>query len=731
MDKVNIEIDGKKIEADVGAMIIEVADQADITIPRFCYHKKLSVAANCRMCMVDVASIPKAVPACATPVADGMVVKTQSARALDAQKSVMEFLLINHPLDCPVCDQGGECELQDLSVGYGEDISRYSEGKRVVIDKDLGPLIATDMTRCIHCTRCVRFGQEVVGLRELGATGRGEHVEIGTYIEASMDSEVSANIIDLCPVGALTAKPSRYKARAWELRESSSIAAHDCLGSNVYIHQRRNEIIRVVPKENESINEVWLSDRDRFSYQALTEGERLLKPRIKKDGEWQETDWQTALNFVASEMKRIIGASKGDAFGALIGNNSTLEESYLAQKVLRGLGCDNIDFRTRRRDFSGDAMGNIRSGLNFPMQELDDMEATLLIAGDLRQEQPLTALRVRKSTGFGVAMAINPFDGEYNFRLDIELQPEPHLFAQEFACVLKAAIDLKGDSFTVSPDLKEWLIKTSFSKQHTQIAETLINNEKSCILVGVYAQEHPQAEIINWLAEQVAELTDSKWGYMTQGCNAAGNKLAGAIPNHLEVSGRATNGKNAKQMIHEGLKGYLIHNCEPDVESIWADKALQSFKNAECVIALTSYADGRISEYANVMLPIAGCYETPGTYINIEGRWQSFSPAVSAPGETRPAWKVLRVLGNILELKDFEYESSSQICDELREKFEQVGEKKIARKTPAPLTVANELETKRDSLGLYRVDPMVRRASALQKTTKASTHHISISRVKV
>jgi len=302
MDKVNIEIDGKKLVADVGAMIIEVADQADIYIPRFCYHKKLSVAANCRMCMVDVSSIPKAVPACATPVADGMVVQTQTARAIDAQKSVMEFLLINHPLDCPICDQGGECELQDLSIGYGEDISRFSEGKRIVKDKDLGPLISTDMTRCIHCTRCVRFGQEVVGLREMGATGRGEHIEIGTYIEASLDSEVSANIIDLCPVGALTAKPSRYKARAWEIRQAPSIAAHDCLGSNVNVHHRRNEIIRVVPKENESINEVWLSDRDRFSYQALTEGERLLKPRIKKDGQWQECDWETALSFSVGEM---------------------------------------------------------------------------------------------------------------------------------------------------------------------------------------------------------------------------------------------------------------------------------------------------------------------------------------------------------------------------------------------------------------------------------------------
>lgn len=728
MGKVNIEIDGKKLVADVGSMIIEVADDADIYIPRFCYHKKLSVAANCRMCMVDVSNLPKAVPACATPVADGMVIQTQTAKAVDAQKSVMEFLLINHPLDCPVCDQGGECELQDLSVGYGEDVSRYVEGKRVVKDKDLGPLISTDMTRCIHCTRCVRFGQEIVGIREMGATGRGEHVEIGTYIESTMDSEVSANIIDLCPVGALTAKPSRYKARAWELRESPSIAAHDCLGSNVNVHHRRGEIIRVVPRENEAINEVWLSDRDRFSYQALTEGKRLLKPKIKKNGQWESCDWQTALNFAMTEMKRIIGASNGENFGAIIGNNSTTEESYLAQKILRGLGCNNIDFRTRRRDFSADDKGNVRSGLNFPLQDLEHMDATLLVAGDLRHEQPLATLRVRKSTGFGKAMAINPFDGEYNFRLSHEIQPEPHLLANEFACVLSAVAVKKGDA--ISAEIKEWLSGVEHNDVHSEMADELIAGEQTCILLGVYAQEHPQAETINWLAEQVAKLTDSKWGYMTQGCNAAGNKLAGAVPNQSEVGGRATLGKNAKQMLNESLKGYLIHNCEPDVESLWSEQALDNFNKAECVIALTSYDDGRMLDYANVMLPIAGNFETSGTFINIEGIWQSFAAAVAAPGDVRPAWKVLRVLGNLFELNGFDYESSIQIRDELREKYEVSGDKKVSRKMPDVLCSSEKFEAPRESLGLYRVDPMVRRAEALQKTPKASTHPISISRVK-
>lgn len=727
MGKVSVEIDGKKLEAEVGSMIIEVADRAEIYIPRFCYHKKLSVAANCRMCMVDVGNIPKAVPACATPVAEGMVINTKTDKAIAAQRSVMEFLLINHPLDCPVCDQGGECELQDLSVGYGEGISRFTEGKRVVKDKNLGPLIATDMTRCIHCTRCVRFGQEIVGIREMGATGRGEHVEIGTYIEGSIESEVSANIIDLCPVGALTAKPSRFKARAWELKQSASIAPHDCLGSNVYVHQRRGEIIRVVPKENESINEVWLSDRDRFSYQALTEGERLLKPRIKENGQWKETDWQTALNVVMTEIKRIVGASQGKEFGVLLGNNVTTEESYLAQKMIRGIGCPNIDFRMRRRDFSGDGSGGTRSGLNFPMADLDTMDATLLIAADFRHEQPLTALRVRKSTGFGCAMAINPFDGEYNFRLAHEIQPKPNLLAQEFASVLVAADQIRPD--VLHAEAKEWLADYLATDVHKEIAEKLIHGEQSCIVLGVYVQEHEHSEIINWLAENLAEVTDSHWGYMTQGCNAAGNKIAGSVPKQSAAGGKAEPGKNAKEMIIDGLKGYFLINCEPDVESVWSEQALTNLQKAESVIALTSFADGRVFDYATVMLPIAGCYETSGTYINVEGTWQSFSAAVTAPGEARPAWKVLRVLANLFGISGFEYESSQQVIDELYEKFEAVGEIRIARKVPKKLEAVEEDEVDRESLGLYQVDPMVRRAKALQQTPKASTFPITISRV--
>ncbi|TQV87830.1 NADH-quinone oxidoreductase subunit NuoG [Aliikangiella coralliicola] len=728
MGKVHLEIDGNKLEAEVGSMIIEVADKVGIDIPRFCYHKKLSVAANCRMCMVDVSNIPKAVPACATPVAEGMIIQTKTPKAIDAQKSVMEFLLINHPLDCPVCDQGGECELQDLSVGYGEDISRFTEGKRVVEDKNLGPLIATDMTRCIHCTRCVRFGQEVVGIREMGATGRGEHVEIGTYIEGAIESEVSANIIDLCPVGALTAKPSLFKARAWELRQSASIAAHDCLGSNVYVHHRGREIIRVVPRENESINEVWLSDRDRFSYQALTDSERLLKPRIKQNGEWQDTEWETALNAVVSEMKRIIGASNGEDFGVLVGNNITTEESYLAQKFIRGVGCNNIDFRVRRRDFSGDGRGSVRSGFNFPMEKIDHMDATLLIAADLRHEQPLTSLRVRKSTGFGKVMAINPFDGEYNFRLTQELQPEAKMLAQEFAAVLVAADAINPD--VLSAEAKEWLNGIEANDTHQQIAKNLVDNEASCILMGVYVQEHPQAEIINWLAESLASVTQSDWGYMTLGCNAAGNKIAGAVPMQSAAGGKSEPGKNAKQMLTSGLKSYFLINCEPDVESVWSKQALQNLQNAECVIALTPFADGRVPEYADIMLPIAGCYETSGTYINVEGKWQSFAASVSAPGDARPGWKVLRVLANLFELSGFDYESSKQVIDELHEKFEAVGDIRVARKVPPPLMQVSEQEASRECLGLYMVDPMVRRAKALQQTPKASTHPISISRVK-
>lgn len=728
IEKVHIEIDGKKLEAEVGSMIIEAADEANIYIPRFCYHKKLSVAANCRMCMVEVNKLPKAMPACATPVAEGMVINTQSQTAVAAQKSVMEFLLINHPLDCPVCDQGGECELQDLSLGYGEDVSRFSEGKRVVVDQNLGPLIETDMTRCIHCTRCVRFGQEVVGIREMGATGRGEHMEIGTYIEGAIESEVSGNIIDLCPVGALTAKPSKYKARAWELAQTAAIAAHDCLGSNIYLHHRRGEIIRVVPKENEAINEVWLSDRDRFSYQALVEGKRLLTPQIKHNGEWQPVDWQTALQRVAAEVKRIIGASGGNDFGVLLSANSTTEEAYLLQKIFRGLGCNNIDFRLRRRDFSRDGAKSLRSGLNFPLASLDSMDATLLIAADLRHEQPLAALRVRKSTGFGCVMAINPFDGEYNFRLTQELQPEAQLLAAEFAAVLAAADELNPD--VLHADAKEWLADFEYNDTHKQIAENLINGESSCILMGVYVQEHAHSEVINWLAETLAAVTQSHWGYMTQGCNAAGNKIAGAVPTQSEAGGKSKAGKNAKQMLQQPMKGYLLLNCEPDMESIWAKQALANLTESKMVIAMTPFADGRVAEYADIMLPIAGCYETPGTYVNVEGKWQSFTAAVNPPKEAKPAWKILRVLGNMFELKGFEYETSQQVVDELHDKYDAVGHIKNTRKVPGKLHDIKPQDAERLALGLYEVDSMVRRAKALQQTPKAATHPISISRVK-
>ena len=442
---VKIEIDGKPIHAPDGAMIIEVADEVGIPIPRFCYHKHLSIAANCRMCLVEVDKVKKPVPACATPVTEGMRVYTKSKVAVDAQRGTMEFLLINHPLDCPICDQGGECDLQELSIGYGSDVSRYNENKRVVRDKNLGSLISTDMTRCIHCTRCVRFGQEVAGLMELGATGRGEHMEIGTYVEHAMTSEVSGNVIDLCPVGALTSKPYRYTSRPWELTSFDSTAPHDCLGSNIQVQIRDGEVMRVLPRENNDVNLTWLSDRDRFSYQGLNSSDRLKTPMIKQDGEWCETDWETALQFTVSGLRSVMTRGGADGLGALISPSATTEEMYLLQKLMRGLGSAHIDHRLRQLDFSDQDLAPAFPSLGIPLQKLDDLGAALLIGSNIRKEQPVAAIRLRRAAlKGGRMMFINPVNYDFNFPVHTRITVDPVQMEHELAGVAAAMLNVTG-----------------------------------------------------------------------------------------------------------------------------------------------------------------------------------------------------------------------------------------------------------------------------------------------
>lgn len=703
---VNIEIDGKKLTVEPGSMVIEAADEAGIYIPRFCYHKKLSVAANCRMCLVDVAKAPKALPACATPVNEGMVIQTKSKKALDAQKAVMEFLLINHPLDCPICDQGGECELQDLAMGYGGDVSQYVEGKRVVADKDIGPLIATEMTRCIHCTRCVRFGTEVAGMRELGATGRGEHMTIGTFIEKSVDSEVSGNVIDLCPVGALTAKPSRFTARAWELQSRPSIAPHDCLGSNIDVHFRRTQVMRVVPRENEAVNEVWISDRDRYSYEALNKAERLVNPKIKRDGVWQDVSWQDALELTATNLKRA-----GAGVAALASATSTTEELYLLQKVVRGLGSNNVDFRLRQSDFSADAQAALMPQLGLSIAELENLDATLLIGSNLRQEQPIAAVRLRKATRDGVVMSLSTVDVDWTFRVAPDVI-DADLLAQ-VAGVAKALVEAKASE---AAEFSSAVASVKANDSHKAIAEQLLKAEKKAVILGAIAIEHPHFASIDSLVQIIGKLSGASIGMLTTGANAAGAWLAGAVP-HRREAGHAVNstGLNAQQMLASAQKAYVLMNVEPELDSILGEAALEAVKGAEFIVALTPFADGKVSEYADVLLPIGAFTETSGSYVNAEGTFQSFAAVVPAKGEARPGWKVLRVLGNLLNLKGFDYVSSEDVLAELQQALKAPGAAAAVWTAPKQLSGGKAVTPQ----NMYAIDALVRRAPSLQHTTQA------------
>ena len=553
---VKIEIDGRTIESKDGAMIIEAADDAGIPIPRFCYHKKLSVAANCRMCLVEVEKAAKPLPACATPITDGMKVYTRSKKAVAAQKGVMEFLLINHPLDCPICDQGGECDLQDLAMGYGSSHSQYGEQKRVVKDKDIGPLVATDMTRCIHCTRCVRFGQEVAGVRELGATGRGEHMQIGTYVAKAMTSELSGNVIDLCPVGALTSKPFRFHARGWEMDKVSSVAPHDCVGSNIHVESLRGQVRRVVPEENESINETWISDRDRFSYEGVNSQDRVAVPMIKHGDEWAECDWQTALEFAVAGLKGVVDNKGSAQLGALSSPSATTEEMYLLQKLLRGMGSANIDFRLQQQDFSDQSRMPLYPSLGKSVADLDSLKAVLLIGSNVRMDQPIIGLRIRKAAMNGAkVMFINPVD--YDFTFKVHTKTIAALSEMEVALVAIAKA-LQEAGVTAPQGLADLFANVEVTETARTMAAELKGSANSAILFGTYAESLPNAATLRALAQAIAKMSGASFGSLTAGANSAGGYLAGALPHRAAAGKGGTFGLNAAAMFEEKLAGYLL-----------------------------------------------------------------------------------------------------------------------------------------------------------------------------
>lgn len=727
---IEIEIDGKKVEVQEGSMVMHAANKLDIHVPHFCYHKKLSIAANCRMCLVEVEKAPKPLPACATPVSAGMVVRTHSDKAVQAQKSVMEFLLINHPLDCPICDQGGECQLQDLAVGYGGSTSRYQEEKRVVFHKNIGPLVSMEeMSRCIHCTRCVRFGQEIAGVMELGMAGRGEHSEIMSFVGNTVDSELSGNMIDICPVGALTSKPFRYSARTWELSRRKSVSPHDSVGANLIVQVKQNKVMRVVPLENEEVNECWISDRDRFSYEGLNAADRLTRPMIKQDGKWLEVDWNVALEYVGNGLNMIKRDHGAAAIGALAAGYSTTEELYLLQKLVRGLGSENIDFRLRQSDFALDGQRQGIPWLGLPIAQLNQLDRVLLIGSFLRKEQPLLAARLRDAAKRGAQISIlHAADEDLLMPLAHKLIVAPSAWLETLAAVAKAMAQSKGVALPAACDVT---VSDAVAETASALAESLLSGQHKAVMLGNAANQHPQAAQLHALAQWITENTGATLSVLSDSANAVGGYVANAVP--------GKGGLNAATMLAQPRKAYLVLHAEPELDSHDSAQARTALQQAEMVVMLSPYKTGLDS--ADVLLPVAPFTETSGTLINAEGRVQSFYGTVKPLGETRPAWKVLRVLGNVLNLKGFEQETSEAVYAEATEKLGHTGgdtahhagiqaklNNRVSLNLQLPAKTAARLERVAD-VPLYFSDAIVRRAEALQQTRAAQAPRAQMSAI--
>jgi NADH-quinone oxidoreductase subunit G len=700
---IEIELDGRKVEVLEGSMVMHAADKAGAYIPHFCYHKKLSIAANCRMSLVDVEKAPKPMPACATPVTQGMIVRTKSDKALKAQQGVMEFLLINHPLDCPICDQGGECQLQDLAVGYGGSSSRYQEEKRVVFQKDVGPLVSMqEMSRCIHCTRCVRFGQEVAGVMELGMIHRGEHSEITTIAGETIDSELSGNMIDVCPVGALTSKPFRYSARTWELSRRKSVSPHDSTGSNLIVQVKSNRVMRVVPLENEDVNECWLADRDRFSYEAVNSDDRLTAPMVKQNGQWQTTDWTTALEYVARSLGQIKAEHGAGSIGALGSAHSTTEELHLLAKLMRGLGSENIDHRTRHADFS--PFQAVR-WLGTSIASLSTLQRVLVVGSFLRKDHPLFAQRIRQAARRGAKVhSIHAVQDDWLMPIASHITVVPSAWAQALAEVAAAVAAQKGVEAPLAANA------TDAAKA---IAASLLSGERKAILLGNAAAQHAQAGNLLALANWIGEHTGASVGYLTEAANTVGAQLVRAVP--------GGGGLDAGQMLAGGLKACLLMNTEPAFDAANPAEAVRGLQSAALVVALTPFKNAAL-DVADVLLPIAPFSETSGTFVNAEGRVQSFHGVVKPLGDTRPAWKVLRVLGNLLGLRGFDFETSEDVRAEALGDVAAVPARLSNRSAgaikPVPAANGSGLERVAD-VPIYAGDSLVRRATSLQLTADA------------
>ncbi|MBW0171350.1 MAG: NADH-quinone oxidoreductase subunit NuoG [Hydrogenophaga sp.] len=698
---VEIELDGKKVEVPPGSMVMHAAEKAGTYIPHFCYHKKLSIAANCRMCLVDVEKAPKPMPACATPVTQGMIVRTKSDKAIKAQQSVMEFLLINHPLDCPICDQGGECQLQDLAVGYGGSGSRYEEEKRVVFHKDVGPLISMEeMSRCIHCTRCVRFGQEVAGVMELGMSHRGEHAEIETFVGETVDSELSGNMIDICPVGALTSKPFRYSARTWELSRRKSVSPHDSTGANLIVQVKNHKVMRVVPLENEAVNECWIADRDRFSYEAVNSEDRLTAPMLKQGGEWKTVDWQTALEYVANGLKQVKAEHGAAAVGLLASPHSTLEELALAGALVRGLGSENIDTRLRQADFSNVAPAGVARWLGLPIASLSTLQRVLVIGSNLRKDHPLFAQRIRQAQRKGAQVnVLNAVAQDWAMPIKNTVLADSGSWVSALAGIAAAIATETGATAPVAADVTD---------ADRAVAKSLLGGDQKAVLLGNAAAHHAKASSLLALANWIGQQTGATVGYLTEAANTVGAQLVKALPGQ--------GGLNAGQMLVGGLKAAILLNNEPALDTAVGAQGLAS---AGMVVTLSPFKTNM--DISDVLLPIAPFTETSGSFVNAEGRLQGFHAVVRPLGDTRPAWKVLRVLGNLLDLPGFDADSSQAV---LASALPGVANGSVVDAIRLSNTGSAAVDTAPADVvpcvaSIYQLDGLVRRSTALQLTADA------------
>ena len=707
MSEIEIEIDGNLVKASQGDSIISIADREGIDVPRFCYHKKLSVAANCRMCLVDIEGVPKAQPACSTPAANGMKINTKNDKAKFAQKAVMEFLLINHPLDCPICDQGGECELQDVAMEYGSDVSKFNLGKRIVPDKGIGALIQTDMTRCIHCTRCVRFGAEVAGIVEMGGTGRGEGVKIEPFLTEGIQSELSGNMIDVCPVGALTSKPFRYEARTWQMNAVQSVARHDLVGSNIYTQSYRGKVKRVVARDNDSINETWISDRDRFSYEGLNHESRALKPKIKVDGEWQETDWQQALQFAVDGIKN--NAINPDQLGVLASKHASLEEFYLMQKLARKFGSENIDFRLDQTQLSTGS--SLESSIN--LSEIESVDHALIIGSYTRLEQPMINHRIRKAALDGASVnTMNSKNFDFNFKTKCDALTAPQKLLSALQSVLKA-VHLKTNQDTPN-DVSD----VSPSEIHNIIADDLIASENGVIVLGEHLNSNPNSLAIINLIEKIASATNLKIANITISGNSHSAEKANFIP--------SGNGLNAISMFNDNTKAFLLMDVDSEYDFIDSKSAQGHFSKEDVfVVALSSFENQSTLTSADVILPMASFYESSGTHINFDGLVQSYSASVKSPGESKPGWKIIKVMADLLDLQGFDYVDSTQVKEEALQSSKvksSVDEANIQ-------SIDDSQVTTHWQYAPYASDSVTRRAKALQESNVGMINRAYVSKM--